>query len=479
MFYQLAPILIIRDISGDTIVSGSSIELFPIETTFPLVLFLISVRTNMENTLCKQMSPLSICSTLCGFYTVDCRNTMLKQTVQAYCWVLSLLYIILCIANLIHNICLMQHTNNASVTFLFMDIVSILTFAYYRVKFIKHHDAYNSINLNVDYADNCLQNHGNKIRHVSLKVVYIMYFVTTIVGYVHYVYEYKHIRAFLIHGDNLVLHYLIFDVLSSSTALLKFSFHFSIKLLSLQFIFVLCRICNILCSIHCAVQSINKIGATRFAWASHILIPLVNTPNRSSVFEAKRKHIKNIQFVCTSVSNTLRTTAKFYKYFVWFQLIATIFILTYNILMTSIGVSYWFLIYLMSRFLELEIIPMILVTNIQFKLQKITVLLREFCFSHELKMFKREIVKCIRQCEYADTDFDCGFFNIEVQLMTVILNFTSLFVFSLLKWNYIITLYLTVWFIQMEKDYYWLSWFSFYLAVLYIVDLNIWLTMSH
>lgn len=130
----------------------------------------------MGITATKQMLPLTILTTLCGIYTADCRNTKLRYTMQTYCRLISMVLIACSTAYLLEKVYTVELTY-VSVAFLCMDIVSLITFIYYRLKYVKHYDVYNSIFENINYIDNCLQSVDIEMSSVKYQSVVSLYFV--------------------------------------------------------------------------------------------------------------------------------------------------------------------------------------------------------------------------------------------------------------------------------------------------------------
>lgn len=193
---------------------------------------------------------------------------------------------------------------------------------------------------------------------------------------------------------------------------------------------MLCRVYRSVCGVRHSVQYIDKLGATSVAWASHISITDTDTTHQSNVFDNKIRLFRKIVIMSACVRDALSAANYFYKYFVCFQLVVTIFVGTLYILLTRSLDTDVYLINVIFHTAEMEMFPILLCTAIKSEIHKINADLRNAHYRIELNFLKKIMTKCIRKFGHDDAVMDSGFFEIDIQVITIIINFVSLFVFA-------------------------------------------------
>ena len=93
------------------------------------------------------------------------------------------------------------------------------------------------------------------------------------------------------------------------------------------------------------------------------------------MLEEIHKRLVKIQLMSTCIHNSVTTTKQFYKYFICFQLIVTVFIITHNTLMVVARISYFYISNITLCLVELELVPIMLCTAMWCEFEKIISLL--------------------------------------------------------------------------------------------------------
>lgn len=264
----------------------------------------------------RQLSPLSIFITLCGFYTIDCRKEKFRQTTQAYCWVVSAFYFVACAVFLFHWSFSLEKLTEISVIFVLPDTAGLVTFTYYRVKHDNRDNVYNGNFENLDDVDENLES----VAHLGEQNLYLQseYKVYTMITISSLIYvAYKHYCVFSVSKCR---NNKICEIQTTYASIIRLSLHVFTVLLALRFLYVLFRIYISIFGVRHVIQSIKKLGATRVAWVSQASVP--GTAYR---VENRQRSLRKFFLAFACIGDGFSTANSLYKYLVLFQLIRPLF----------------------------------------------------------------------------------------------------------------------------------------------------------
>lgn len=218
---------------------------------------------------------------------------------------------------------------------------------------------------------------------------------------------------------------LIFEFHSVHGVLIRYCLHICAVLLTLDYLYVIYWLFFKICCLRSAVERIDQNKATRFAWTVHT--------RTSNVLEAKQSHFKKLKSMCKCIHNSARSIIHFYKYFMCFQLMLTVFLGRDYTLMAEWSVSSCsYVLYTILRLTEIQIIPIMLCSVVRAECKNNIVVLSKYCYKLEPNLLKKETKRCIRRFLYTSVELDCGYFEINFRLLAIIFDFVSLFVFTII-----------------------------------------------
>lgn len=174
------------------------------------------------------------------------------------------------------------------------------------------------------------------------------------------------------------------------------SFHIFTQLILLVIIYLLWMIRQYLRHVRRVIQIIDEVGMRNVVWTSPTSMPAASTSETANFILERKKCLMKIQSLCTSINNTFSACTDFYKCFVCFQLIVSVFIGIHHILVLSNGLNLFYLVHLIICLLELEILLVLLCTAIRYESQAIHSLLNNYCYMSQLKPLKADVNKCVR-----------------------------------------------------------------------------------
>lgn len=383
----------------------------------------------MGDTVLRHLWPLTVLATLCCFYTVVCRNAMLRNTVLAYCCVTSLFHFALCTVYLWRKTYTLEITY-VGVAFTILDAVSMLILTYYRIKYIRQADLYSSIFENISYVDRYIEDvvDRGRVSRAKYKIVINIYLtvseIVQIYGLCVSLETYKLVFA----GEKKLL----FDVDTTYMTLMKFLFTLSTIPLTHEFLYVLYTLHQCVGSLCRAVDSVEIFDAKKIAWVTNSVYTMDST-KRDNTLIRKLTYLKSIQSACTALHNAYCTVKMFYSCFVSYLLIVTVFVGIGLVLSKSAGMESIFHICLVLRLIEMEIGPIVLCTAIRFKLRKIHSIFENYYYMNKSNLLKRKLENCVQHFMFSSIQFDCGFFELDYYLLWMALDFILLFVFAILS----------------------------------------------
>lgn len=122
-----------------------------------------------------------------------------------------------------------------------------------------------------------------------------------------------------------------------------------------------------------------------------------------------------------------------YNYFFRFQLISfTIVPSLYFFYTISRHDHYYFILYVLNNLFE-QVLPLWLSATIQSQLDKIQWSLYNFYYENTSHLAQTTLKKWILVSIHTAATFDCGYFTVDVPLLSFVFDFITLFVFAIIQ----------------------------------------------
>ena len=374
----------------------------------------------MGNAINRHMLPISLFTTLCGFFTVFCSNRKLKSVVQGYCCATTVFCFPSWVVFLLYKVYTMNITY-PNVVFLIVDTLGIMTFSYYQVKYIKRQKNHKNIFKIIEYVDSRLESCSIKVSDLKYLIANSVY--TTITFSFH---TYITCRFLLRDKEELELRGNVFVGHNATyTLLVPIGLSILSQLLSLQLLYLLHMILVRLRCVRKVIEDGDKINVRRICWASRTSISIVSTSRSSDNLLEQKNYFNEIRVLSTCIHDAFTVFTNFYKHLVCYQVILSVFLGAHYILVTSTGVGIHYVIFLAFRLLELLIFPIWLRALMQSEFKTIYTVPRNYYYVRRFRFLKPEVENWIRQCMCTSMKFDCLFFEVDIELCSACLLYTS------------------------------------------------------
>lgn len=177
------------------------------------------------------MLPLSVCAKLYSFSTVDCRNAKLWRTIKTCCLIVYFT---------IRAVDFTQRMRTKLLTQCYIYVRHTIIFTWLCKKYVKNRDVHNNIFENLDYINNYLRSVDFNVQYLTVQIVYIMYTGWCLQKEFAYTMEMGlryHFRPTFAHKETVLL-----LVVITYAVLVSCSLRINTALLSVQFLYTLCRI---------------------------------------------------------------------------------------------------------------------------------------------------------------------------------------------------------------------------------------------
>lgn len=382
----------------------------------------------MENSIQKTMLPLSVCCVIFGFYTVDVKKTKFRRITTAYCVLVTILVFTSWTAFTVIKLQTMQYCF-FNVTFLLMEIVQITMITYYSVKYIVCDNVVSEIFQNIDYADMCLERLGVKVPHKKDQVECAVYTVVTNLMCIIFAYLATGKREVQVRVDMVGELYAVYNFVT------KFSVGYSSVMLLSQFTFLLYIVKQRIGLLRCAVQRSKKYFDRKIAWSRHVSISVLDVSIRVTSATERRNCFIEIQKIDDCIYNALCSIRNFYNHYYMLCVIFFILATTCGLLFSAIIGNTLQFAYVAVWHTLLLTTPVALCMNIQRDFQAIQTIINKFYWSNKLSRLDlntRHMKHWMLQCLHKELKFDCGYFILDRQLLSIVFNFVSLLLFAML-----------------------------------------------
>lgn len=379
--------------------------------------------------------PLTVICFIYGFSITDVRHIRLNKIITCYCYNVTVILLLVPLASVVKRLSHITY-DFSSALHLVMHIIRAILVAYYRIQFLTNQKVVNDVYSNISHADQLLESHvGVKVPHKWNRIVCALYTVSCAIMPLAALYFFIKINQY------------VSSIVSEITIILitlenYFMLH-SLVIVFMHFTFLLYLINQRLGLFAYAIlKDTKRLDERKTAWEGHIVSVSVSVSvcgtlemRDTSVAKLQDYH-KTLQIIYSSIDGAFVSTRNFYSPFVCFSLIISAVLVSLGVFFLTVTKNVTFLNLHILFILLLQVTPILLFVNIKSAFRNTEALIRSIYSSQILKSSNiriRNIDKFIRKCVYTQRVFDCGYFVVDSNILLLLFNFISLFIFSMLQ----------------------------------------------
>lgn len=371
---------------------------------------------------------LTVCCIISGFYTGGVKKTMFKPIAIAYCWLLT----VLCLTNWIfYTITVLPKIQYDFINIMYtlLEIVRVIMITYYRVRYLTGGDLISDIIRNIDYADNCLEHMCADVFHRGDQMECVAYTGVTLFTFVTFAFFAFQQKS--THGDSEMPS----EFYSVHHKITDFAMIYSVFILSTQFTFLLHRVKKRMVRLRRAVEESEIRSGRRLAWTCEKTAVIQITGIENAVME-RLNYLNKVKQVDRCLYDAFCSIKIFYSNFFCLQVI--LFVLGCSIILSfcAFNKKFLYLVCILAWFTSVQNFSVALCMFIQSEFQTIqAVVNKEYWTINEkyFAMILRNMSKWQLRCVCMDRRFDCGYFKINIKLLPLLLDFVSLFIFTIVS----------------------------------------------
>lgn len=373
------------------------------------------------------MSLLTISCTICGFYTTDIKNHRIRKIVICYCYTLAMTFLFIPLIVLVQEISLLEY-NMFSALYFLMHIVGTTLLTYYRIKCVRERTVTSDIFKMFNYIDESLKRDvGVKIPHARNQILCTLYTVfiillSAVVSFI-FVPEDNRLKSIFIMGE----------IYYGCSILDKYLAFHSTILLSTQLTFLLYLIKQRIELLNCAtLRIVKRLVKRKIAWNNRVgCVSVCGTLGKAEALRKLQVHYRKLLFMYGCINAAYDGIKRMYTEFVCLKLVTAILVISIDVLFSVLtqtpGVYYIFLAILT---LSLDVSPILLCENIRKASLYAEALFRQIYCNIRFKLDNENTMKYTYQCTHEEQTFDCGYFEVDSNLLLLLYNFISLFIIS-------------------------------------------------
>lgn len=322
----------------------------------------------------------------------------------------------------------MQYTF-LSTSYLILEFVRISSLTYYRVRCMTSQQLLRNILNNINCADKFLARSGIKVPHWRNLMECTVFTMIVVVFYTVITY------LLAMKANHSKIYKQLNELHSFANVAAKSASFYAVMMFLVHFTFVIHIIKQRLDLVRHAVLKIRPLRDRRQAWDSCVRLMTEGISTTRHPVSDTQTYTKNIQLVYGCIYEAFCDVKLFYGNFFILNLLVFVLWTSITLLFSVIGSDF---VYIMSYILFtvlLEIVPVFICEYIETKFQYIQFLLTSYHCTTEMKCFDPEVKslkKWIYQCSHMDRKYECGYFEIDFNLVSLLINFVSLFIFSML-----------------------------------------------
>lgn len=362
---------------------------------------------------------LVVYSFLSGFSTIVGHwETGINKSVLVVCCISTVMYAILSVFIISVKLYYIEFTY-ISVMDTVVFTLTLYVVVFYRIKYLLHKELNKTIFENINYADDCLRSLGVKIQYRKIRMFNAV-LTCAIISYhllcMHLGVYYDDISSKVFSMDE--------DVKPQFELVLKYAGQFSETLLFLQFYLVNHAVRERLRLFLGAFDKSRNVG-----WTDNVIISIVETlaeRNVSSEPNVDYKNLRNIYICCRDV---VYITRNFYATFFCMRVCLVILV---NSMLIVFNANHLEFIFFTAVNIFADISPIFVCAEISLELQNMQQKLNEIYYKENEKSVQLRIKSWIIELAHNVTEYDCDYFNVDLTILPLIIDFVSLFVFAVL-----------------------------------------------
>lgn len=383
----------------------------------------------MENSFQKTMLLQSVCCLVLGFFPPEMRESKFKNAMSGYCGLVTVLFATCWTVFTAIKLTRMQY-NFVGVLFLAEDMVRITMITYYRVKHAVGENLISEVYKNIDYADKCLERVGIQVSHTRELRECTVHLVGNTLMFVLFV--------FIATTRVEVMYEIISEMYCVLNVLVKFAIIYSILVSLSQFtylLYVMKKRLSLLCD---AIQkSDSRLERRRAAWCDNLALTVVEIPRRKRSLNETLSYWNEIRNIETCLRDAYLLIKNFYNAFKVFVVLIYLLGTSFVLLQCTLQRDSLHFVFILISFTLLQATPVVLCEYIAGEFQTIQDLMDDVYWSGKFNIFKSNVRwhkkhKRLFRCIFRQQKFDCGFFEIDKELLIVLWDFLLLFLFSMI-----------------------------------------------
>lgn len=367
------------------------------------------------------MVPLSIYCILNGFLPSCLKRKRVRSVITVCCWCSTVLYTTVFLVALLLSVQLGKV--NAVNTFIFA--VYLLLFAYYRVKHLWNADAYSNIVENIAYVDKSL---GYKLPHnKAYSIVYSLVILLNII----YLYEYVYERSRLLcHRDKHKRFCTTLGFVRNA------SVQVPLVCILLQFVYVMNTLKQSVQLIHQAVETMGKGNNRLTAWGESSGV-LIHEHRRRGFINDKEFRLKELRYLYMCINEAFHGVKQFYSLFISVHFSVYIYTCSLQLYRSLLHLQYSTFAFHAFKAVISAVIPMYVCVSATSQLRKTDSCINNFFSTKRLyKTARSRNVNWVYACAHRNARVSCGFFDIDLPLMSIVFNFVVMLLTTMFSANY-------------------------------------------
>lgn len=367
------------------------------------------------------MVPLSICCILSGFLTLHFERERVRSVITVYCWCSTALFSIVFLVALLLSVQLGKL--NAVNTFIVT--AYLMLFTYYRVKHLWNTDTYRTIVENIAYVDKSL---GYKPPHSkAYGIVYTLVILLNIIYMYQYIYERSRL---LCHRDERKRFCTTLGFVRNA------SIHVPLVCILLQFVYLMNALKQRIQLICQAVETMAK-GNNRFtAWAECSVFSMYEHRIRELVND-KEFRLKELRYLYMCINEAFHSVKQFYSLFISVHFSVYIYTCSLQLYRSLLHLQYSTVAFHAFKAVMSAVLPMYVCVSATAQFRKTDSCINNFFSTQRrYKTARSRNVNWVYECAHRNTRVSCGIFDIDLPLMSMVLNFVVMLLTTMFSANY-------------------------------------------
>lgn len=362
-----------------------------------------------------------VCCIVCGFAMPMFHEPKLQMTINVYCLTALVTQCLMCITFLFIELYSMVYSATSVLEF-FLHGLAGMIIIYYKIKFLTSLKANLNTVRSVAYVDQALESLLVSVPKVQETIKFSLLllaqsFFLILCLYDAYIFSYSS-SFFGIKNACECIYFLYLD--------------FSYVILFQYCYFIIMVLRHRLQLTRCALEKFQKYKNRNIAWSVSVSLEIIGQQRPDSLGSEVRKTCKLIGSVYRIIYESLLTVNQLYSIYFRYYLLALILWIPKEIVSATTQESTKLALF--SSAISVTVYAVFLFTymSISTELKYLQSTLNCFYHKQSLQNVKENILILVYQSAHRETKFSCGLVDIDFSLFSIMLDFISLIVFSIL-----------------------------------------------